>query len=152
MSVELDSLREEWRERIEELESEGEAIEERQDPMVKADMPAIRERAAPELKKKTVERCLDDLEDCNELEEVLAVLGQWRAEAEDRDKRILNRNEWFRNHYTRFALEKCIDELETVLPESEFEECPHCGALKKPMEDARYSKDYRWACFECVVG
>lgn len=150
-NIGLDSLTEQWRERIVNLEEKREQIEENQDSMVKGDMPAVRERAEPELKRKTIERCLDDLEDCNDLDDVFAVLGDWRSEADERDKRILNRNEWFRNHHIRFELEQCIDDLETALSDDEFEECSRCGVLKKPVEDGRYSKGYRWECPECGV-
>lgn len=147
--LDLSSLISDWKDEISDLDDEKERIEERQDPMVEADRPAIRERLEPKIQADTVQSCIDDVEGSGEIDEILEVLGEWRDEAEERDKRIRNRNKWFRNNLKKHQLQTCIEDLEAFLPNEVFEECNRCGSNQKPTSDKKYNKGYRWECPDC---
>lgn len=147
--LDLSSLVSDWEDEISELDDEKVRIEDRQDPMVRADTPAIRERLEPKIKADKIQSCIDDIDGSEEIDEILEVLGEWRDEAEERDKRIRNRNKWFRNNLKKHQLETCIDDLENFLPSGVFEECKWCGSNQKPTSDNKYNKGYRWECTEC---
>lgn len=145
----VESLLEKWRGRVDELEGRPEEIREEQDSFYKGSWDAARERAEPELKRKAMQGCVEDLKVSSEPEEFLESLADWRKEADELDKRILDSNEWFRSHITRLQLEECIEEFEEAFPDSYFEECRSCGSQKNPIRDERYGKGFRWECPEC---
>lgn len=140
----------EWEKRIEALEKEAQEIEEGQDGFYKGSWEAAAERAEPEIKKKTIQRCMDDLEEGNDVDDLIEALADWRKEADDLDKRILDSAEWFRSNITRFQLEECIEAMEAALPDDVFEICHRCESKKKPVSDKRYSEGYRWECDDCL--
>ena len=146
----VDSLLQEWRKKANELEGKPAEIKEQQDSYYKGSWDAARERAEPELKRKAIQDCIDDFEDSTSTEELIESLADWRKEANELDKRILDSNEWFRKSTRRLQLESCIEEFEEVFLDDRFEECWHCGSLKKPVSDKRRSEGYRWECKECT--
>ena len=146
----VDVLLQEWREKVDELEGRPEKIKKQQDSFYKGSWDAARERAEPELKRKTIQRCIDDLEESTTTDELLESLADWRKEADELDKRILDSNEWFRSNITRHQLEKRIESFEGAFPDGNFEECWRCDSLKKPVSDKRRSEGYRWECEECA--
>ena len=145
----FNALVESWEGRVEELEEEREERRQQQDPMVRADTPAVRERVSFDLQVNVLERCIEEVEDCTSTDEVLETLGEWRDEVEERDKRILDRNEWFRNHYTRLQLKDCVDDLIKALPDGSLTECARCGGHQLPTSDKRRSEGYRLECPSC---
>jgi len=145
----VDALLQEWRERAEELEGQPQKIKQQQDSFYKGSWDAARERAEPELKRKVVQDCIDDLEESTTTEEFLESLADWRNEADELDKRILDSNEWFRKSTRRFQLESCIEEFEEAFPDDNFEECFRCDSLQVPVSDKRRGEGFRWECVEC---
>ena len=140
----VDALLQEWRERADELESQPQEIKQQQDSFYKGSWDAARERAEPELKRKVVQDCIDDLEESTTTEEFLESLADWRKEADELDKRILDSNEWFRKSTRRLQLESCIEEFEEAFPDGNFEECFRCGFLQFPVSDKRRGEGCRW--------
>lgn len=140
----------EWEKRIEALEKKARDIEEGQDGYYKGSWEAAAERAEPEIEKKTIQRCMDDFEESNDVDDLIEALADWRKEADDLDKRILDSVEWFRSNITRLQLEECIEALEESLPEGVVEVCNRCDSKKNPVSDKRYSEGYRWECSECL--
>ncbi|WP_123622871.1 MULTISPECIES: hypothetical protein [Haloferacaceae] len=145
----VDSLCQEWRKEAGELEDRPEEIKEQQDSFYKGSWDAARERAEPDIKRKAIEDCIEDLEESSSIDEFLESLADWRKEANELDKRILDSNEWFRKSTRRRQLEACIDEFEEAFPEDNFDECYRCGSLQVPVSDKRRSEGYRWECEEC---
>lgn len=143
--VELGPLLQKWYGRVEELEQEAKRTEENQDSMADG-MSAARERVRPKLERKTYEQCLSDVEDCENVDEILLVLAEWRDDVEERDKRILDRDKAFRNRIARYSLEQCISDLVDAMSGDTFPNCSQCGDQKMPTTDKRYSKGYRWQC------
>lgn len=145
----VDTVLSGWRDRVDELDGKDEEIREKQDGHYQGSWEAAYERAEPEIQKKAVERCIEDIEDSTTTDELLEAMADWRQEADDLDKRILNRREWFRASTTRQQLEQCVEDLEQALPEDEFERCGLCDVKKMPTADKRYDRGYRWDCPEC---
>lgn len=145
----IEPVLDKWRAQVDELEGKPEEIKEEQDSFYKGSWDAARERAEPELKRKTIEECIEDIEEGSGPEDFIEALADWRKEADELDKRIMDRNEWFRANIRRHQLNQCIEEFEEALPDSQFEECRRCGSLKDPVSDKRHGKGYRWECSEC---
>jgi hypothetical protein len=145
----VDSLIQEWREEANELEGKPEEIKEQQDGFYKGSWDAARERAEPELKRKVIQGCINDLKESSTTDEFLESLADWRKEAEELDKRILDSNELFRKSTRRFQLKACIEEFEEAFPDDNFKKCYRCGSLQVPVSDKRHSAGFRWECREC---
>jgi len=146
----VQSLLSDWRDRVEKLEEKPEEIKEQQGSYYKGSWDAARERAQPELLRKQIQDCIEDLEEANSTNELVESLADWRKQADELDKRILDSNEWFRKSTKRRQLESCIEEFEEAVPEEVFEKCRRCGSRQKPVSDKRHSEGYRWECNECA--
>lgn len=145
----VDSLLQEWLAEVDELEAKPEEIKEEQDSFYKGSWDAARERAEPELERQALQDCIDDLEESSCIDEYLKALADWKKEADELDKRILDSREWFQKTTRRHKLETCIEEFEEVLPDEAFEKCWRCESQKIPVSDERHSEGYRWECEEC---
>lgn len=145
----VDQIAHSFREHADGLQEEHDQIEDRQEYPYEASWDAAAERAEPMIKKDAIEDCLDEVKDCSNFDDLLEVLADWRKESDELDKRILDSREWFRKSTRRFQLDRCIEELEDAIPESEFEKCSSCGRLKTPVSDKRRRTGYRWDCIDC---
>ncbi|WP_283402535.1 hypothetical protein [Halorubrum sp. DM2] len=145
----VDALLQEWHEKANVLKDRPEEIKEQQDSFYKGSWDAARERAEPELRRKAIQGCIDDLEESTTTDDMLEALADWRKEADKLDKRIYDSQEWFRSNITRHQLEKCIEEFEKAFPDDNFNECFRCGSLQLPVSDKRRNEGFRWECEEC---
>lgn len=150
-SPEIEPLLDKWRDKVEELEGKPEEIKDEQDSFYKGSWDAARERAEPELKRKTIQSCIEDLEESGDSDDIIEALADWRKEADELDKRIMDSKEWFQSNVRRHQLNRCIEDLEEALPDDYFEECRRCESLKNPVSDKRHGKGFRWECTECVL-
>lgn len=146
----VSQLIDDWYGKANQLQAKHDHIEERQEYPYDGSWDAARERADPLIKKDAVEDCIEDLEECDSIEEALEAFADWRKESDELDKRILDSHEWFRKTMRRLQLEECLEEFQEAVPDDIFEECFSCGGLELPVSDKRRRTGFRWECPECA--
>ncbi|SDL09403.1 hypothetical protein [Natronorubrum texcoconense] len=138
-----------WNDEISDLRSQQAEDESNQDPMLKAEWRSVRQLASYDLQIGVLEECVGKLEDCESEDDVLEAWGEWRDEVEERDKRILDSTEWFKNNYKKLQLEECVESLSEYFSEDLLTECWRCGGWEKPTSDKRTTEGYRLECPNC---
>lgn len=139
-----------WEEQISELEQKKQRIEEGQDSMTKGDWGPVKRRAEPEIERKRIQRCIDEIEECSSNDDLFEVLGEWRAKIEEQDIVTADSGgEAYRISIIRPRLSQCVEDIRDALPDNAFPECSRCRTREMPTLDKRYSEGYRWECPEC---
>lgn len=147
----LDPLRDGLEARVTQLEEEYEEAEERTEG--DGSTAAAWRVVEPKIRRRVVESCLSDLEKFDDLNDLLKVAAEWRRNVdwEWRFKRNNSSTKNNRNDIKRAEQEIWIDEILSLVPDSEFQTCGICGSDKLPESDRRRKLGFKWECAECGI-